>query len=316
MGWRMLYYNDDSGLSGVPLAPQRKRMSTHLLEDMTQAQRLELFLHHLPAQITSFPIGTEISSSTLCQQLTEELGVRLIDLNPFRDEVAQVARAVITRLQEAVEEENEEEAIESAVEDRGGAAPTVLGCSGLPHAPPPPASVFPPKWPSWKEGEPKRRKATGEPFGKGPYLWKKGGPKATVPSGYTRSAESRPSGGYTTANEVWDGLGRDSLEGLDLGRDSRCRTYRGTLRSGDARRGRAGGSQQASTPSLPRVWRRLLKKGHQTIAQSSSLPPSPKGRLAGEWACQSRSRTSYLRGRDHWRWCLHVPILDTSHRND
>ena len=116
----MLYYNDDSGLSGVPLAPQRKRMSTHLLEDMTQAQRLELFLHHLPAQITSFPIGTEISSSTLCQQLTEELGVRLIDLNPFRDEVAQVARAVITRLQEAVEEENEEEAIESAVEDRGG----------------------------------------------------------------------------------------------------------------------------------------------------------------------------------------------------
>ena len=197
-----------------------------------------------------------------------------------------------------------------------GAAPTVLGCSGLPHAPPPPASVFPPKWPSWKEGEPKRRKATGEPFGKGPYLWKKGGPKATVPSGYTRSAESRPSGGYTTANEVWDALGRDSLEGLDLGRDSRCRTYRGTLRSGDARRGRAGGSQQASTPSLPRVWRRLLKKGHQTIAQSSSLPPSPKGRLAGEWACQSRSRTSYLRGRDHWRWCLHVPILDTSHRND
>ena len=46
-------------------------MSTHLLEDMTQAQRLELFLHRLPAQITSFPIGTEISSSTLCQQLRQ-----------------------------------------------------------------------------------------------------------------------------------------------------------------------------------------------------------------------------------------------------
>eukprot|EP00966_Prymnesium_polylepis_P070228 1632542-Prymnesium_polylepis.1 len=78
----MLYYNDDSGLSGIPLASQRVRMSTHTsLEDITRAERLELFQHRLPAQITSFPIGTETSSSTLCQLLTEELGVRLIDLN-------------------------------------------------------------------------------------------------------------------------------------------------------------------------------------------------------------------------------------------
>ena len=92
-------------------------MSTHTsLEDMTQAARLELFQHHLPAQITSFPIDTEISSSTLCQLLTEELGVRLIDLSPFSDEVTQVARRVIVQLQQAAEVE-EDEVIESAAED-------------------------------------------------------------------------------------------------------------------------------------------------------------------------------------------------------